>query len=124
MALYRPYTSKDLDYFGGREAAEKLAAGLGGRVLFPDMDNQTPQTAIVQARLNGHDIEIDFLGHVLGVRPKALQDQVVELIVPYRRDAGGVEGQIAITCAREIIGTASNAKLSSVLPGGRRASPR
>jgi hypothetical protein len=96
LALYRPYTSKDLDYFGGREAAEKLAVCLGGRVLYPDMDNQTPQTAIVLAQLDGHEIEIDFLGHVLGVRPKALQDEVVELIVPYRHDGETEERQVAI----------------------------
>jgi hypothetical protein len=31
---------------------------------------------------------------------------------------------MAVTCARETIGTASKAKLSSVLPGGNRASLR
>lgn len=58
------------------------------------MDNQTPQTAIVQAQINGQDIEIDFLGHVLGVRPKALQNGVAEIIVPYRHSDG--EGEVAI----------------------------
>ena len=32
--------------------------------------------------------------------------------------------ETALTCALEIIGTASKSKLSSVLPGGRRASTR
>lgn len=94
LALYRPYTSKDIDYFGGRAAAEKLAASLGGKVLYPDLDNHTPQTAIVQARVDGQDIEIDFLGHVLGVRPKALQDGVAEIVIPYRFANGG--GEVAI----------------------------
>lgn len=91
---YRPYTSKDIDYFGYREAAHKLADALGGRVLEPDMDNQTPQTAIVEAKVQGQLLQIDFLGNVLGVRPKALQDSAAEIIVPYRR--GDHAGSVAI----------------------------
>ncbi|WP_454887777.1 hypothetical protein [Sphingomonas oryzagri] len=94
LALYRPYTSKDIDYFGQTAAAEKLANALGGKVRFPDMDNATPQTAIVQATVGGQDIEIDFLGHVLGVRPKALLDNVVEIVVQVR--SGTETGELAI----------------------------
>ncbi|MEG3125092.1 hypothetical protein [Sphingomonas sp. GB1N7] len=49
------------------------------------MDDQTPQTAIVEAEVQGQLLRIDFLGNVLGVRPKALQEAVVEIIVPYKR---------------------------------------
>lgn len=94
LYLYRPYTSKDIDYFGRREAAQKLAQALGGKVLIPEVDNQTPETAIVEAVVDGISIRIDFLGHVLGVRPKELTAGVAEIIVPYER--AGLAGQVAI----------------------------
>jgi hypothetical protein len=94
LAQYRPYTSKDIDYFGYRDAAQKLADALGGHVLEPTMDDQTPQTAIVEAEVQGQLLRIDFLGNVLGVRPKALQANVVEIIVPYTKD--DVAGHLAI----------------------------
>lgn len=68
LALYGPYTSKDIDYFGQREAARKLARQLNGRLRIPRMDDDTPETAQVVATINGAEIQIDFLGHVLGVR--------------------------------------------------------
>ena len=86
LKLYRPYTSKDIDYYGLQDAAEKLAAALGGKVLIPEIDNQTPQTAIVEALVEGKELKIDFLGHVLGVRPDHLNDFVAEIIVPYTQN--------------------------------------
>lgn len=94
LHAYRPYTSKDIDYFGQREAAQKLAEALGGKVLVPNVDDQTPETAVVEATVNGTLIRIDFLGHVLGVRPKELTAGVSEIIVPYEN--GGNGGQVAI----------------------------
>lgn len=82
LEQYRPYTSKDIDYFGTREAAEKLARALNGTVKFPSIDNATPQTAIVEASINGQNIIIDFLGNVLGVRPNQLHENIVEILVP------------------------------------------
>ena len=35
LAAYGPYTSKDIDYFGRREAARKLADALGGTLRIP-----------------------------------------------------------------------------------------
>lgn len=94
MHAYRPYTSKDIDYFGQREAAQKLADALGGKVLIPQMDDQTPETAVVEATVDGTLIRIDFLGHVLGIRPKELTAGVAEIIVPY--DNAGKGGRVAI----------------------------
>jgi len=82
---FGPFTSKDLDYFGYRAAAEKLAAALGGTVHLPGPDDHTPNSAVVSATLDGQDIEIDFLSDVAGVRANALERDAVELIVPVRR---------------------------------------
>lgn len=90
---FRPYTSKDIDYFGQRAVAEKLAEGLGGTIQVPSPNNTTFQTAIVHATINGIDIDIDFLSHVKGVQ-RGLEDGVVDLIIPYEHE--GAEAELAI----------------------------
>jgi len=41
-------TSKDIDYFGGKKAAESLARAFDGKVYFPDhSDMNTPNTAVI-----------------------------------------------------------------------------
>lgn len=94
LAEYGPYTSKDLDYFGQREAAEKLANALGGTLLIPKSDDHTPQTAIVQATIDGQEIEIDFLWHIKGVDTASLERQAIEVNMNVR--AGHKSGQMRI----------------------------
>lgn len=81
LAYFGPYTSKDIDYFGQREAAEKLAEQIGGRLRIPAMDDATPQSAIVEATIDGYAIEIDFLTHVLGVDDTALKKAAVNIVL-------------------------------------------
>lgn len=88
LSYYGPYTSKDLDYFGRKDAAEKLAAALGGRVRTPELNDATPQSAIVEAEVQGELIEIDFLNHVLGVNADVMQRSAVELILAVRTASG------------------------------------
>jgi hypothetical protein len=78
---FGPYTSKDIDYFGQRDAAAKLAEQIGGRLRIPTMDDATPQSAIVEATIDGHDIEIDFLTHVLGVDDAGLKKAAVNIVL-------------------------------------------
>ena len=84
LAAYGPYTSKDIDYFGHRHAAQKLADALDGELLIPDGDDHTPQTAIVRAMVGGRNIEIDFLWNVKGVKSQSLIGQAVELRLTVR----------------------------------------
>lgn len=84
LEAYGPYTSKDIDYFGHREAAEKLAEALGGEVHVPAPGDHTFQTAMVVASVGGQSIEIDFIGHVKGVDDTQLFKQAVELRMKVR----------------------------------------
>lgn len=84
---FRPFTSKDIDFFGQRDVAERLARDLGGSIRVPAADDTTFQTAIVEANVGGIEIAIDFISHVLGVR-RGLAEGVVDLEVPYA-SAGG-----------------------------------
>lgn len=87
LADFAPFTSKDLDYFGHQDAASKLAAALGGEVIFPDPDDASPNSALVRATIGDREIQIDFIRHVMGVRPKRLEELATELVVPL--DNGG-----------------------------------
>lgn len=52
------------------------------------MDNATPQTAIVEAKIDGVTILIDFLGHVKGVKSSKLEKSAVELVLDVRTSDG------------------------------------
>lgn len=84
LVAYGPYTSKDIDYFGHRQAAEKLAAALHGEVSYPTLDDMTPHTAIVTADVAGEHLVIDFIDNVLGVQPKKLKKLAVEISAPVK----------------------------------------
>ena len=94
LADYGPYTSKDLDYFGQRQAAEKLANALNGTLLIPHGDDHTPQTAIVKATIGEQEVEIDFLWHVKGVDTASLEKQAVEIRMIVR--AGSKSGELRL----------------------------
>jgi hypothetical protein len=92
LSEFGPFTSKDVDYFGHRQAAQKLADALGGEVDFPSLDDvATPSTAIVRAVIAGRPVLIDFINGVLGIRrTDRLQRDAVELEFPmYNQDRPG-----------------------------------
>ena len=84
LQAFGPYTSKDLDYFGRQDAARKLADALNGTLHIPNRSDHTPQTAVVKATINGREIEIDFLWHVLGVDDERLVKQAEQLKLTVR----------------------------------------
>jgi hypothetical protein len=86
LKLYGPYTSKDIDYFGHREAAKKLADALHGEVAYPTPDDMTPHTAIVTADVAGQHLIIDFIDTVLGVQPNRLEKRALEITAPIKID--------------------------------------
>lgn len=94
LARFRPFTSKDIDYYGHLPAAEKLAETLGGTVRVPDPDDHSPNSAIVVVRLQGKEVVIDFISDVLGVRRGQAARQAMELVVPIR--ANDVAGELPI----------------------------
>ena len=71
---YGPFTSKDVDFFGFAQAARRLADELNGIVRFPDLENETPNSTIVTANIDGHAVTIDFLRNILGVSAERQSD--------------------------------------------------
>lgn len=96
LAHYGPYTSKDLDYFGQAAAARKLAALIGGEVLIPKIDDHSPESARVEAEIQGHKIEVDFLTHVQGVPDDRLQKSAADLTFQIRTTSGVTELKVPI----------------------------
>jgi hypothetical protein len=113
---YGPYTSKDLDYFGYRQAATKLADALGGTVRIPKGDDHTPQTAVVTAIIHGETVEIDFLYHVKGVHSESLQKQAVQLVLTVR--VGDGTGQLNVPIMHPL--HCMQSRLANVVDLGRR----
>lgn len=93
LHAFRPFTSKDIDYFGQKEVAMKLANALNGKLRLPDINDATFQTAAVEAEVNGVHVEIDFLNHVLGIS-RGIEAGVVDLVIPYTR--GGTRATVTV----------------------------
>ncbi|MBI4705305.1 MAG: hypothetical protein HY744_29720 [Deltaproteobacteria bacterium] len=54
-----PYTSKDIDFCGDRQATAECAQRLGGKALFPDLDDATPNAGmVVLAELDTKEIDL------------------------------------------------------------------
>lgn len=77
-----PMISKDMDFFGGVRSADRLAERLDGKVRRPDPDDHTPNSAVVEARIDGEAVQIDFLDHVSGVSDREIRKRVVEVDMP------------------------------------------
>ncbi|HEU4729666.1 MAG TPA: hypothetical protein VFT22_17345 [Kofleriaceae bacterium] len=69
LAVHAPYTSKDIDFLGSREAVRECAKRLGGKAKVATLDDMnTPSTGLVVfVDENHHTRQIDFLGSVAGV---------------------------------------------------------
>lgn len=115
LAYYAPFTSKDLDYFGTRETARKIAERVEGRLETPDRDHQTPVTAALITELEGDELIVQFIDHVLGAVDKDVKKRVAIIAVPMVRD--GVEVDVAISIMHPIHCLASRA--ANVIKLGR-----
>jgi len=82
LGEYGPFVSKDVDFYGPVEAARRLAKRLNGKVRVPKGGDFTPQSAIVEAKVGGAELVIDFLWHVIGPPADKIEQQVVTLDVP------------------------------------------
>lgn len=80
LSTMGPFTSKDLDLFANRAAAERLAAKLeDATLLLPGMDDASPNAAVVVGWLGRRRVVIDFLAEVLGVDPTSINRNRVQL---------------------------------------------
>ena len=82
LSQYEPFTTKDVDYFGGVKAAEKLAAAINGKVVLPSKDTMNSNsTALVEASVNDRTVVIDFLHDIIGVNRKEFEKGVATILL-------------------------------------------
>ena len=78
------------------DAARKLAQLIDGEVLIPGRDDHTPESARVQATIDGHKVEVDFLTHVKGVPDDRLQKSAADLVFQIQTADGIAELKVPI----------------------------
>lgn len=77
---FAPFTSRDVDFLGGVEAAVALKEVWHGDICLPTMDDHTPQTAKVSFSLqDGRDVELDFLGVLMGLDEAVVRKNAVRI---------------------------------------------
>jgi hypothetical protein len=101
LKLRGPLTSEDIDCFGSQEAASRIAAALGGRLLLPKIDDATPSTALVITTINGKKLTIDFLGSVLGIQARELRRGVS--VVEIAGELDGAPTTVAIKVLHPVL---------------------
>lgn len=77
-----PMMSKDIDFYGGVRSAARLSGLLGGKLYRPGPDDHTPNSAVVEAKINSEQVQIDFLDHVSGVSDEEIGKRVIEVAMP------------------------------------------
>ncbi len=69
MEQSRPFTSKDIDFHGGRDDVLRLAKQLGARAEFPPSHMMTSLAGIIPLTIGGARTSVEFVRQVAGVRP-------------------------------------------------------
>ncbi len=73
LTHFQPYTSRDLDFYGGRVEAKRLLAILGGHGKLNDGSEPSPNAAVIEVVLEDHrGLVIDVLTGVFGVSSSEL----------------------------------------------------
>jgi len=71
--------SKDVDFLGKSEAATNAGLEWGARVVLPNLDDFTPNTAVLYLDMDGGTRGIDFLDSILGVDNDELERMAVKV---------------------------------------------
>jgi len=75
-----PVSSFDVDFFGFYSTAKQLADAFNAVACKPGADDATPSSAKVEIHINGRDVVVDFIDHVLGITDsKKLRRRAVQL---------------------------------------------
>jgi hypothetical protein len=75
---WRPFTSKDIDFQGGREDVVRIAKELGTRAQLPDSREMTSLAGVIPFRVGGLPTTIEVLRVIPGVQPGTLEKQATE----------------------------------------------
>lgn len=78
-----PYLTQDADVLATKHDARIVATELGGTLNIPDLDDHTPNTAIVTYQTpDGRKLFVDFMGRLIGLSNTEIRKTAVELEHP------------------------------------------
>ena len=93
LSRYRPYTSRDLDFYGGRVEAKRLLAILGGRGKLNDGTDPSPNAAVIEIVLDDHrGLVIDVLTGVFGVS----SSELIRTAVAWIPRESGIDSELSV----------------------------
>jgi len=75
---WRPFTSKDLDFQGGRDDVLRLAKELGLRAQLPHSREITALAGIVPLQIGGSSTTVEVVRLIAGVRPGVVEKSAAE----------------------------------------------
>jgi hypothetical protein len=78
----RPTITADVDFIGDSMVAHELGRRLRWKVWLPSLDEATPQTGKVSAKVKGGVKQVDFLSGVMGLTTKDVVRRALELDIP------------------------------------------
>jgi hypothetical protein len=83
LSACAPFQSKDIDFYGDRQAAKDLAVKLNGKMYVPDpADTTTASSAAVTIEIDGVTYQVDFLRAVAGLSLEVMKKRAQKLVVP------------------------------------------
>ncbi len=90
---YRPYTSRDLDFYGGRVEAKRLMEILGGKGKLNDGTDPSPNAAVIELPLaDGRNLIIDVLTGVFGVS----SSELIRTAVAWTLSESGIGSELRV----------------------------
>jgi hypothetical protein len=75
---WRPFTSKDIDFQGGRDDVLRIAKELGIRAQLPHSREMTALAGIVPFQIGGSSTTVEVVRLIAGVRPSVLEKSAAE----------------------------------------------
>ncbi len=81
LRRFDPFTSKDIDFYGPPTSAERLNAMVGGEIRYPGPGEHTPEMAVIEATIQGHEVTIDYMSYLAGVDVQQVKKNHTEALV-------------------------------------------
>ena len=82
LAVFQPFTSKDLDLFGTRELLDKIHKKFGGEKKLSEP--RTPVVGSVEVTLHGKTRKIEVLHSLRGLIGADFEDSISLVVVTFR----------------------------------------
>lgn len=81
-SAHEPFTTKDIDFLGGKEEVIECARRIHGKAVLAGPDDHSPNSGKILTTLNDKDLELDFLYVVEGIDTGDIEDTAIKVQHP------------------------------------------